>query len=259
MTKYGVPGWQGTGAVNAALLAEMGYTGDTTVLDDPHHGFAWYTGYPNWWPEEITERLNEDWTFTTGLHYKPYPCCGVFHGALDCFYSLIQEHDLRPAEMERVTAYCRGSMETPPFEGISGAQFNPRYVFSVAAHRVPTGAEWYTPQTMADSDILDFMGRVDCEALPGYRDALTVDPLANPARVEVVARGRTYSEKRAYRHGTVRGAERPSDVELEAKFRHNAEKVLTPGQGQRALEMLCELERLSDVTGLLSALVPSGD
>jgi hypothetical protein len=112
---------------------------------------------------------------------------------------------------------------------------------------------------MADSDILDFMGRVDCEALPGYRDALTVDPLANPARVEVVARGRTYSEKRAYRHGTVRGAERPSDVELEAKFRHNAEKVLTPGQGQRALEMLCELERLSDVTGLLSALVPSGD
>ena len=256
MTKYGVPGWQSTGAVTAALLAEMGYTGDTTVLDDSEHGFPWYVGYRNWYPEAITDRLGEAWSFDVGLHYKPYPCCGVFHAALDCFYGVIDEHDLRPEEIESVTAYCRSDMETPPFEGISGAQFNPRYVFAVAAHRVRRGVEWYDPDTMNDPGILAFMAKVSCHTYPDYPRALEEDPLANPSKVEVVARGKTFTEERMYRRGTVRGEVRPSEEEIAAKFRHNAERVLTAKKTEKAIETLLALEDVEDVSELMRHVSP---
>ena len=83
MAKYAVPGWQSTGAVAATLLADMGYTGDTTVLDDPEHGFAHFVGFKNWYPDEITDKLGTEWCFDFRLHYKPYPCCAVFHCVLD--------------------------------------------------------------------------------------------------------------------------------------------------------------------------------
>jgi 2-methylcitrate dehydratase PrpD len=44
MTKYGVPGWQDTGAVMGALLAQEGFIGDTTILD-PAEGFWKLAGY----------------------------------------------------------------------------------------------------------------------------------------------------------------------------------------------------------------------
>lgn len=257
MTKYGVPGWQSTGAITAALLAEMGYTGDATVLDDPEHGFPWYVGYPSWRQEAICEGLGEIWTFDAGLHYKPYPCCGVFHAALDCFYRVMEENDLQPEEMESVTAYCRGRMDAPSFDGISGAQFNPRYVFAVAAHGVRRGVEWYDPDTMNDPRILAFMPKVRCDVYPGYLQALQEDPRANPAKVEVVARGgRTFIAETRYRQGTVRGDVRPSEEEIAAKFRHNAARALTTAQTERAVQALLHLEDVADVRELMRLLTP---
>jgi 2-methylcitrate dehydratase PrpD len=56
MTKYGVPGWQDTGAVMGALLAQEGFIGDTTILD-PAEGFWKLAGYENWNSEKILEGL----------------------------------------------------------------------------------------------------------------------------------------------------------------------------------------------------------
>jgi len=259
MAKYGVPGWQSTGAVTAALLAEMGYTGDTTVLDDPEHGFAYFAGYRSWYPEEIAAGLGEAWCFNTRMHYKPYPCCGVFHCALDCFYAILDENDLRPEEIESVTAYCRSSMDLPLFgkreiEGISGAQFNPRYVFAVAAHRVRLGVEWYDPDTMTDPAILAFMYKVTSVAHPDYLKALEEDPLTNLGRVDVVARGRTFSEERRYRRGTAGTEARLTDDELVDKFRHNAARILTREKTDRAVEALIGLEKVEDVSQLMRAV-----
>jgi len=259
MAKYGVPGWQGTGALTAVLLAEMGYTGDTTVLDDPEHGFAYYVGYKSWDPDEVTHELGKTWSFTGGMHYKPYPCCGVFHGALDCLAGIIEQHELAPEEIESVTAYCGPSVEAPPFtwneiDSIAGAQFNPRYAVALLVHGVKRGVEWYDPDTMTDPAILEFMDRVVVTAYPDDMKAVGGD-LAPPfSGVDVAARGRTFEGRTAGRGAA--GRSRMTDEEIVEKFRHNAARVLTREKTDRAVEALLELEGVADVSQLMREVTP---
>ena len=48
-------------------------------------------------------------------------------------------------------------------KSIADAQFNPRYIFSAAAHRVPIGVEWVDKATMTNPEILRFMDKVTFE------------------------------------------------------------------------------------------------
>ena len=175
MAKYGVPGWQSTGAVTSVLLAEMGYTGDTTVLDDQERGFTYIVGYPNWYPEEITVELGNNWIFNQKLHYKPYPCCGAFHSVLDCFYNIIEEHNLLPEEIESVKVLGAGGMSRE-LSSISSAQFNLQYNVAVAAHGITKGVEWVDPDTMNNPDILNFMDKVIGQPHPDAMKEMVKDP-----------------------------------------------------------------------------------
>lgn len=253
MAKYGVPGWQSTGAVTAVMLAEIGYTGDTTVLDDTERGFTYFTGYPCWYPEEITDKLGEEWIFNIRAHYKPYPCCGAFHCVLDCFYDIIEPNKLMPEEIQSVTTYSRGAMPaSKEIHGISGAQFNMPYNMGVLAHRVPRGVEWVDPDTMKNPAILSFIDKVTVKPHPDYLKELENDPLTNLAKVEVAARGKTFVVERKYRRGTVGGTEvLPSDDQFLGKFKHNAERILTKDKIERAAESLMNLEKLNNVSELM--------
>ena len=265
MSKYGVPGWQSTGAVTAALLAEMGYTGDKTVLDDPQRGFHYYVGYPNWYPEVITEGLGKTWILDSRLHYKPYPCCGVFHSALDCFYDIINENNLTAEEIEEVVIYGRGSMPTPgrdgtrpavvEIPGIGAAQFNLPYNIAVAAHRVPIGVEWLDPDTMKDPEILAFMDRVVTKGDPDYgrryEEELEKNPLAALAKVEVSARGQKFVVERTLRRGTTGTEAAATEEDLTGKFAHNAARVLTRRKTKNAIEALVGLEKVENISRLM--------
>ncbi|MFC2012136.1 MmgE/PrpD family protein [Chloroflexota bacterium] len=259
MAKYGVPGWQSTGAVAAVLLAEMGYTGDTTVLDDPERGFHYFAGYKNWYPEEILDGLGKSWCFNIRLHYKPYPCCAVFHGTLDCFCSIIEQNNLTPEEIESVKVYGRATMDSPLFgrkeiDSISGAQFNPRYNISVAAHRVPVGADWVEPETMKNPGILNFMDKITLLAHPDYAKQLEKDPISNLSKAEVVARGKTFAEERKYRRGTAGTDVRWTEKDAVEKFRHNTERVLPKDKIDRAVEALLNLEKIDNISELMSQI-----
>lgn len=257
--KYGTPGWQSTGAVTGALLAQMGYAGDTTVLDDPERGFAYFAGYRNWYPQEVTDGLGRDWCFPFRLHYKPYPCCAVFHGVLDCFTSIVRQHELKPDQIESVTVYGRGGMDSGLFgrkevDTISAAQFNPRYNIAVAAHRVPVGVEWIEPATMTNPAILRFMDRVTGLPHPGYGAALEKDPLSNLAMAEVNARGQTFSYEESYRRGTVGTPAALTEDEIVAKFGHNASRVLSPEKTERAAAVLLGLENAGSAAEAMRAV-----
>lgn len=255
MAKYGIPGWQNTGAIRASLLAEQGYTGDVTVLDDSETGYPYFACYDAWYPERITEQLGDEWVFNVRMHYKPYPCCGAFHSTLDCFYTILEEHHLNPDEIESVTAYCRTAMKSFPSGGIEGAQFDPGHVFAMAAHRIRRGPEWYEPATMEDSMIQKFREKVICIAHPEYQEVRATDPLTELGKVEVEGRGRTFTEERRYRRGTTGTDAMLSDEELTAKFRRNADHILSPEQIDRAIEMLWNLEDVEDVRGLTQVVL----
>jgi 2-methylcitrate dehydratase PrpD len=253
MTKYGVPGWQSTGALDAALLAQMGYLGDTTVFD-AEEGFWKFAGYEEWHPDIMMAGLGEQWIFAR-VNYKLYPCCGMHHGALDCLYRLLDRHNLSPEEIESIRVYEHPTVTQPCFTNpevidIADAQFNPRYVFAVAAHRVRIGVEWQDPDTMRDPRILEFGKKIECLPHPDFGKP---GPDGRPAfisRVEVSARGETFAEESHGPRGATRGTDL-KDEELVEKFRHNAARVLTPDRTEKAIEGFLNLEKVTDMSALM--------
>jgi 2-methylcitrate dehydratase PrpD len=255
MTKYVVPGWQNTGAVISALLAEMGYIGDTTILDDPKR--------LGWDPEHIIADLGKSWIFNLQLHYKPYPCCGSFHCNLDCFYNIIEQNSLMPEEIEQVKIFGRWFKLTPPgpkkvIEGIYAAQFNQPYNFSLLAHRVRRGVEWVDPDTMKNPAILAFMDKVTFFADPDFaqkaqRDRIE-DPRTRTARVEVTARGKVFTHEIKLRRGDTFTDLNWTQEDAVGKFQHNAERILTRRKIEQATKVLLNLESINQVSQLINEI-----
>jgi 2-methylcitrate dehydratase PrpD len=254
--KYGVPGWQSTGAITAALYAEMGYTGDLTQLNDSDNGFWYFAGYQGWRPENISVDLGRSWLYNYRMHYKPYPCCALFHGTLDCFNEILQKNDLQPQEIESVHVFGRVGMDhplygNPAIKSLADAQFNPRYMFAVAAHGIPPGVEWVSPSTMNDPEILGFMKKVTWEE---YHQPAGKGPASPISRCDVAARGQTFTSSKQFSWGTVGTPAAMSASEIEKKFRHNAASVLSDNQIESAVQSFMNLENINDAAQLLKSL-----
>jgi 2-methylcitrate dehydratase PrpD len=256
MAKYGLPGWQNNGAVDAVLLAQMGYIGDIDVFN-PEEGFWKFAGYEEWYPDLITDGLGRTWNFPR-VNYKLYPCCGMLHGALDCLYQILDRYELRPEEIEKITAYCHPSVGLPAFTNpeiinIPDAQFNPKYVFAVAAHRVRIGVEWQDLDMIRNPKILEYGKKITCLPIPNFGKPGADGKPQVSSRVEVTARGQTFTQSsgmpRGGAHGTLL-----KDEDLVAKFRHNAERILTQDKIEAALHGLLNLETCTSINNIMPHL-----
>jgi 2-methylcitrate dehydratase PrpD len=246
MTKYGVPGWQNTGGVMAALLAEMGYMGDTTVFDT-EHGFWKFVGYGGWNPDEMLKGIGKTWNYFTKITFKPYPCCRMFQTELDCFIKIIQENNLKPAEIESVKILGHPTLEAPCFTNreitnIADIQFGPAYIFAMAANDVPKGVEWQDLETAACSRIQEFAKKV---SFMGHSEFLK----KQMSVVEVVSKGQVFKEEKIFSQ-----LHELSNEELLQKFRHNASRILTENKIEKSIETILELEKVGNISEMTSLI-----
>ena len=251
--KYGAPGFQSIGAISAVLYAQMGLTGDLTQLDDAENGFWYMAGYLDWYPKHLTEELGKTWLFNYRMQYKPYPTCSVWHGVLDCFREIIDSNNLSPEEIESVKAWAMVPMDHPLYgnktiKAIEDAQFNARYMLSVAAHRVKIGIDWLDPETINNPDIHRFMDKITWEE---YHTPSSRNPSVVPARVEVTARGRKSNAEKDNSHGRVGTESAMTQDELVSKFRQNAKRVLTQEKIEHAVESFLKLEDIPDIAQVI--------
>lgn len=253
MTKYAAPGWQSTGAVIAALFAEMGYMGDTSVFDT-EYGFYKFAGYEEWKPDRITEGMGKTWHILKAT-YKRYPCCSMLHTVLDCFATIIDQNHLMPEDIESVKVFCHPTVELPCFvnnevTNIVDAQFGAAYVFAVAAHRVKVGMEWQDWATMKDPKILEFMKKVSCQGHPEYGKLHSKDPSSTIGLVEVVAKGKIFREEKFSRAFPTTDVIITDDYLVE-KFSQNASRVLTQNKIEKVVKSILELETIENISELM--------
>ena len=258
LTKYGVPGWQNTGGIMAAFLAELGYSGDTTVFDGDY-GFFHFCGYEGEIDlQAITEGIGRRWDFTR-IIYKPYPCCRMLHGGIDCLYKILKENRIQPDEIESIEVLGHPTIELPCFihkevKNVVDAQFNAAYVFSVVASGVRIGPEWQDPATMNDPGIRELMKKVTFGGHPEFVQRAQKNMGEQLFTVDVVARGKKFHEETLTPSGTVGTSGALSDADLEKKFRHNAERILTQNQINKAVRSILNLERLGNVSSLMGTI-----
>jgi 2-methylcitrate dehydratase PrpD len=250
MTKYGVPGWQNNGAVTAALLAEMGYLGDTTIFD-PEIGFWKFCGYSAWNPEKVTEGLGKTWC-VTGANYKPYPCCSQFFLVLECFRSIMKQNNLKPEDIEKVEVYGHPDLSIPAFsnrnlDSVVDFQFCPAYVFAAAAYDLMIGADWQDMDMLQSPKIQEFARKVNYQGHPEF-------PTRQTVRVEVTAKGQTSAEEAAYskERGPWGDNLRMTDADIIEKFRHNASRILTREKIDRAVNAFMELEKVGNISEVMA-------
>jgi 2-methylcitrate dehydratase PrpD len=262
MAKYGSPGWIGEAEVTAALLAEMGYTGDTSVLDG-ERGFWKFYASDRWKPENLTEKLGQQWQ-TLNMNYKPYPCCRIMHSALDSFIKIIDENRLMPEDIEKVRVLLNLLSEEPVWHNREvkthiDAQFSVPYVFAVAAHRVRIGTEWQDSATINRPDIQAFMDKVTFVTHPDFVEMMLEDPINMLSSAEVVAKGNTFCEEKVWAKGDPYPEEaRMTDDELIQKFTDNACHVLSKDKIDKAVGLIFQLEELADISELLESLYDVG-
>lgn len=265
--KYAPSGWMAQGGVTTALLAEMGYRGDTSFLEG-EHGFAAMNSSPNYQPEKITEGLGERWVCLNAA-YKFWPTCGFYQSPLDLFSRMIEENDLQPEEIEEVTYHIETFASIPkylttePRDHIEAAASGP-YVIAVAAHRIPRGPGWQDKALLEHAGIRAFMKKVRHAVNPRSEELRHEDievkglPYLShrPARITIKASGTVFDEEVDFANWLSMGVDacRPTDEGLAEKFRANAGDVLSRDRTNAAIRMLQQMEAQADVSELMELL-----
>jgi len=263
--KYNLmPGNQALNALTAAYMAELGHRGDKLILDDAEFGYPRFIGTRRWEPSQLTTDLGSEWGYVPTSFFKPYPHCRVTHPLLDALIEVIEVNDIKPAEIDSLTAYGEqwvGSFPTFMNQNIErpyDAQFSFAHGLSMAAHLVPPGKEWQNPGVVYSQSVMDLMSRVVWRSHPDWAAAVSVDPAARPSRVEVVARGTTFVGERSYPKGSP--SPDPSTYmtndELIAKFLYNAEGVIGAEDAEWVADRVMHLEDVEDISIVMNRLRP---
>jgi 2-methylcitrate dehydratase PrpD len=261
--KYTMAGAIVQAAITASFMAELGHRGDLQVLDDAEYGYRRFIGTKRWAPENLTDGLGAKWRYPAESSFKPYPHCRVMHGLFDALIDLMERSDLKAEEIEGLRAWGEGWIMLPVWlndtiEHVHDGQFSVKHGLALAAQRVPPGPAWQDPDLVFSPAVLDLMNRVTFAGHPDYVTAIGRDPASRPSRIEVDARGTTFTAERQYPKGSPSPdtSSFMSTDELVAKFMVNAADVLEEPKAEAAAEAILRLEHsddLSEVTRLLAA------
>jgi 2-methylcitrate dehydratase PrpD len=242
-------GMAGRNGVTAALLAGNGFGGPEAIFDHGHTLFRAFSRDAS--PELLLAGLGARWDGVMELAIKPYACVSFLHPALDALLALVGEHDLRPADVERLTLRF-------PRSGVHCVDANPlkshcaQYILPVAvASREVRVADLFTDRRLSDPEVAALAQRTHVVADDAL-NALFPDSYASIVEI------RTQSRTLERRNDIARGyPETPlSAAELSTKFKKLAGSVAAPERVaalEQALAGLPDTERVASLAALLCA------
>ncbi|MDE0032423.1 MAG: MmgE/PrpD family protein [Deltaproteobacteria bacterium] len=239
--------------VVAATLAARGFTASAGVFEDPMGFFSAACG--GRYDRELL-RLGSPWFLQKpGIAIKRYPCAGVMHPMLDALLPLIEQHQVRPAAVDRLRIRLHPDATRPlvyerPEIGLQG-KFSLPYTAAAALLDRGITLAHYTDGRVRDAAVRALMPRVE----------LVEDPGLNPpggqgaaATVELVlADGLRYYEAAPGDPGR-----RTDRRALEEKFQQCAEHARV-GKGsslRKFVDRLWTLERVDSLASWLRSLRP---
>jgi 2-methylcitrate dehydratase PrpD len=238
--------------MQSALLARLGLTGPTTIIEGKR-------GFCRVFADEcdmdvITADLGESYKIMN-VWFKIFPAVATVQGPIDVLATMMDEHGFSAADVEEVrvdiaeTSLAHGGTIYEP-KDVASAQFS--LPFSLALRLLKhdndlslymDSALWSDPQVLA-------LGR----KIKSYADPDAKGELNYNTTMEItLTGGRTFKQCQKYPPGTPLNP--LSRVELRAKFRRLAGAVLVDHQIARIIETiegLDHLDRAADLVPLLS-------
>lgn len=238
--------------VYSALLAQLGFTGITDVLEAPYGGFlSTLSDKPD--PARLTAGLGDTWE-TLQVGYKPHASVTSIHTALDALAQIMREHQLSADDIRAVEAglspmthlHCAWEYRA---QGVTAAQMNLYYGLAVIALDGMAFTRQYREDRLNDPRIIDFIGRISARIDPQIEGMGAA--FRHAARVKVTARdGRVFERLALDRRGSPENPLAPEDIEH--KFMNVVADCVDSARAARIVQLVRELERLDTLDELIA-------
>jgi 2-methylcitrate dehydratase PrpD len=200
MYKYADAGWCADIGVSATLLCKLGSTGFLDILDGENAFWRFY-GSPTHEDDFLVSGLGSDWQILNTT-YKLWPCCRWIHHPLTAFSRLIEEHGLKPEEIERIVVRANPLALSEIFRAQQPAdpltaEFSHAHAMAAMAYGIPSGPRWYEQEAMTAPHMVAFRGKVIVEPEPSSSNIAKWMGGGQwrgiPGGVEVFARGTRFA------------------------------------------------------------------
>lgn len=245
--------------VEAALLAQQGFTGIEDVIEADYGGFlATHSPAPR--PERLLDGLGERFELLD-VGFKPFATVTSIHTCLEGLEEIMREHGLTAADIARITA----GVSTATFRhcawpyrkrSLTAAQMNLYFGLAVMALDGDAGADQFTEGRLNDPAILDLIARIEARVDEAI-DAAGPDA-RHAGRIAVETRGGDRVERFVDRR--LGSPQKPlAEERIRAKFRANAKTVLSDAAVRELETLLARLEDLDDVGVIARRCAPDSD
>jgi 2-methylcitrate dehydratase PrpD len=267
MHKYSDAGWCAQTGLNAVLIAELGSTGYSDILDgDP--AFWRFFGAAKCNFDALSDQLGQRWHILNTT-YKPWPSCRWTQYPLTAFIKLKKDLGLKPEEIDRIVVKANPFAQSPRFkqqqpDNQISAEFSHAHVLAMGAYDVPAGPLWYAESALQDPKYRAFRDRVTVELEP--RAANLAEWMEDgqfrriPGGVEVHARGKVHAASVDMAAGDPWSPDTLfTDAALEEKFigmvcGRNPGSSERKARAQRVIDAVDGLEGARDLGELCRAL-----
>jgi 2-methylcitrate dehydratase PrpD len=203
----------------AALLAEKGFQGSDTVMED-RHGLLRMLGAKGAADLASVGEL-EGWSRIQGNDFKLHACCHATHAAVDAAIAIRAGHAMVAADIERVTVRCSPILLTvaanpAPRTGLE-AKFSVAYCVLTALLMGDASMARFTDGLVLSSPVRELLPRVVLEVADRY------SPLQAALQVDVASGASYRSSISAPKGSSLAPA---SWEELSSKFHSLADPIL---------------------------------
>jgi 2-methylcitrate dehydratase PrpD len=233
----------------AALLAQQGFVANPDFLTCPDGGlFSAYSDRGH--PERVTADLGTRWELQQ-IALRAWPAAAAIQGMITALFDLLDRHDLRAADVERVhiglgqRAFdMHGGYAT--YVGKFQALLSAHYAAAAILHDRDLSLRQFEPERYAAPALVRFAAE---------RVSVALDPALTGAESTVDVQ-RSDGTKLTARCTHTRGApENPlTTAQVEAKFRRYAAPRLSPSQVDGVVQAVAQLEQLGSVRELMGML-----
>jgi 2-methylcitrate dehydratase PrpD len=238
--------------VEAALLAQEGFTGNPDALEHPDgFGSTHGGGAKPAWELAITGLGSPHEVVSPGIGVKRYPSCASTHQSLDAILALVDEHGIAADAVERVEC---GVYYLAPHQlihegaetGLQG-KFSMPYCVSAALLDGTVGLAQFADERVRRADVQALMPKVRMFVHPEQTTRECLPTRFSEVTV-TLADGRTLVKRVAQAKGQPGNPLTHDD--LEAKFRDCAARVLPADRVASVLDSVRSLETVADVRTL---------
>ena len=177
MTKPLHAGHAAEGGVKAALLAKRGFTAAKDVFEG-RMGFAKLMADSQ--DFSVVDKFGNPWEIVDPAPFiKPHPSCGGTHAAMNAMFSLINEYDIKPDEVEHLDAGMNpGGLEELIYsepKSAFQARFSIQFCLAILLLERKGRLAQFTDEKVRDPKIVELMKRITLSVDPELTESLALE------------------------------------------------------------------------------------